>query len=107
MDKKVELTATGDIGNLKVADCAPQPPEPGEIRIRHEAIGVNFIDIYHRIGLYRLPLPAVLGVDGAGVVEAVGAAAGDIQVGDRHAYAGRPGAYAAPRVLPARAQRRE
>ncbi|MBO1113881.1 quinone oxidoreductase family protein [Bordetella petrii] len=101
MDQQVELIATGDIGNFKVVDCAPRAPGPGEIRLRHEGIGVNFIDIYHRLGLYPLPLPAILGVEGAGVVEAVGAEAGNVRVGDRVAYAGIPGAYAATRLLPA------
>ncbi|ACB94324.1 quinone oxidoreductase family protein [Beijerinckia indica] len=101
MDKKVELTAVGGIDKLRVADCIPQQPAPGELRIRHEGIGVNFIDIYHRTGLYPLPLPAILGVEGAGVVEAVGADVADFHVGDRIAYAGIPGAYAATRLLPA------
>jgi NADPH:quinone reductase len=101
MRKKVELIATGGVDNLKVTDCVAQQPGHGEIRIRHEGIGVNFIDIYQRTGLYPLPLPAILGVEGAGVVEAVGAAVSDIQVGDRIAYAGIPGAYAATRLLPA------
>ncbi|TWC74278.1 NADPH2:quinone reductase [Rhizobium sp. SJZ105] len=101
MDKKVELIAAGDGDNLRVSACPPQAPGPGELRIRHEAIGVNFIDIYQRIGLYPLPLPAVLGVEGAGVIEAVGPEVGDIQVGDRVAYTGIPGAYAATRLLPA------
>lgn len=101
MDKKVELIATGDVDKFKVADCVPQQPRDGELRIRHEAIGVNFIDIYQRIGLYPLPLPAVLGVEGAGIVEAVGAEVSDVHVGDRVAYAGIPGAYAATRLLPA------
>jgi NADPH:quinone reductase len=101
MDKKVELIATGTIDNLKVTDCRPQAPGPGEIRVRHQGIGVNFIDIYQRMGLYPLPLPAVLGVEGAGIVEAVGPDAGGIQVGDRIAYAGIAGGYAATRLLPA------
>jgi NADPH2:quinone reductase len=78
------------------------PPAPGEARVRHAAVGLNFIDIYHRSGLYPLPLPSGLGLEGAGVVEAVGSAVTDIQPGDRVAYAGGPpGAYAEVRNLPA------
>ncbi len=68
-------------------------PGPGQVRVRHTAIGLNFIDTYHRSGLYPLPLPTRLGVEAAGVVEAVGADA-DLSLGDRVAYAGNLGAYA-------------
>jgi NADPH:quinone reductase len=78
------------------------PLAPGEARVRHEAVGLNFIDIYHRSGLYPLPLPSGLGLEGAGVVEAVGSAVTDIKPGDRVAYAGGPpGAYAEVRNIPA------
>jgi NADPH2:quinone reductase len=77
-------------------------PVAGEARIRHHAVGVNFIDIYHRTGLYPLPLPSGIGLEGAGVVEAVGPGVTDFAVGDRVAYAGGPvGAYAEVRNLPA------
>ncbi len=77
-------------------------PAPGEARVRHEAVGLNFIDTYHRTGLYPLPLPSGIGLEGAGVVEAVGEGVSDIQVGDRVAYAGGPvGAYSQVRCLPA------
>lgn len=101
MDKKIELIATGGVDGLRVSDCEPQQPTPGEIRIRHERIGVNFIDIYQRIGLYSLPLPAVIGVEGAGFVEAVGSEVDGLKIGDRVAYAGSVGAYSATRLLPA------
>jgi NADPH2:quinone reductase len=72
------------------------------VRIRHEAVGLNYIDTYHRSGLYPLPLPSGLGLEGAGVVEAVGAGVGDLAPGDRVAYAGGPvGAYSQLRCLPA------
>jgi NADPH2:quinone reductase len=75
---------------------------PNEARVRHEAIGLNFIDIYHRSGLYPLPLPSGIGLEGAGVVEEVGSAVTDLKVGDRVAYAGGPpGAYAEVRNIPA------
>ena len=77
-------------------------PAPGEARVRHEAVGLNFIDTYHRTGLYPLPLPSGIGLEGAGVVEAIGEGVSDIQVGDRVAYAGGPvGAYSQVRCLPA------
>ena len=78
-------------------------PGPGEIRIRHHACGLNYIDVYQRSGLYQAPLPAVLGMEGAGVVEAVGEGVAHLRVGDRAAYASQPpGAYCERRVMPAR-----
>jgi NADPH2:quinone reductase len=80
----------------------PVPPlMPGTVQIRHTAIGVNFIDTYHRTGLYPLPLPAILGLEGVGVVEEVGAGVTDMRPGDRVAYPMGPGAYAEQAVLPA------
>jgi NADPH2:quinone reductase len=78
------------------------PPAPHEVRVKNAAIGLNFIDIYHRTGLYPLPLPAVLGMEGAGVVEEVGAEVEGLQAGDRVGYCSGPvGAYAERRNLPA------
>jgi NADPH2:quinone reductase len=77
-------------------------PAANEARVRQVAVGLNFIDVYHRTGLYPLPLPSGLGLEGAGVVEAVGSEVTDIKVGDRVAYAGGPvGAYAEARNIPA------
>ena len=76
-------------------------PGPGEARVRHTAVGLNFIDTYHRSGLYPLPLPAVLGSEGAGVVTAVGPGVTEVKVGDRIAYAGPVGAYAEERLVAA------
>ncbi|MBL8425066.1 MAG: quinone oxidoreductase [Candidatus Accumulibacter phosphatis] len=77
-------------------------PAPTEARVRHAAVGLNYIDIYHRTGLYPLPLPSGLGLEAAGVVEAVGTAVTDLRPGDRVAYAGGPvGAYSQVRCLPA------
>ncbi|QFY60874.1 quinone oxidoreductase [Rhizobium grahamii] len=103
MDKVVTLLAPGGIEQLQVSEQAPQTPAADEICIRHDAIGMNFLDIYHRRGLYALPAyPAVLGVEGAGTIEAVGSAVTALKPGDRVAYAGAPvGAYAATRLLPA------
>ena len=77
-------------------------PGPGEARVRHTAIGVNYIDTYHRSGLYKLALPSGLGTEGAGIVEAVGPGVTDVRSGDRVAYSGGPlGAYSEVRVMPA------
>lgn len=77
-------------------------PGPGEVRIRHEAVGLNFADTYFRTGLYPAPLPAGMGVEAAGVVEAVGAGVRHVRVGDRVTYTGSPlGAYSTERVMPA------
>ncbi|KAB2916409.1 MAG: quinone oxidoreductase [Dechloromonas sp.] len=77
-------------------------PAAGEATVRHQAVGLNFIDTYHRTGLYPLPLPSGIGLEGAGVVEAVGDGVTEVKVGDRVAYAGGPvGAYAEVRNIPA------
>jgi NADPH:quinone reductase len=76
-------------------------PGPGQALVRHQAIGVNFIDIYHRSGLYKLPLPTSIGVEAAGVVEAVGPGVTEVQPGDRVAYDRPTGAYAEARIAPA------
>jgi NADPH:quinone reductase-like Zn-dependent oxidoreductase len=99
----VRIHDYGDRSRLTSEFLAVPAPGEGEVRIRHAAIGVNFVDVYHRTGLYRLPgLPATLGAEGAGVVEAVGPGVTRLAVGQRVAYAGAPvGSYAAARNLPA------
>jgi NADPH2:quinone reductase len=83
-------------------DEVPEPkPGPGQVAVKVEAAGVNFIDVYQRAGLYALPLPATLGQEGAGTVAAVGEGSGDLKIGDRVAWAGPLGAYAERAVLPA------
>jgi NADPH2:quinone reductase len=102
MTSAIRLDQIGgpEVLSFREVDCGE--PQPGQIAIRHTAIGVNYIDIYHRTGVYPLPLPATLGVEGAGVVVAVGAKVEGIQIGDRVAYAGGPpGAYSLERVLDA------
>lgn len=100
MDIAVRMTGVGGIDRLEIVAHPPQHPAPGTVRIRHDAIGVNFIDIYHRRGLYPLALPAVPGVEGAGVIEAVGEGVVGYMVGERVAYAGAPvGAYATTRLI--------
>ncbi|MDR3568821.1 MAG: quinone oxidoreductase [Syntrophobacteraceae bacterium] len=103
MPKAIRIHEIGGPEVLRLEEYDPGMAGPGEALVRHEAIGVNFIDIYHRIGLYPLPgLPAVLGMEGAGKVEAVGEGVEGVRVGDRVAYAGLPpGAYAEVRVIPA------
>src|ERR1700686_1312196 len=77
-------------------------PGPGEARVRHTAVGLNYIDTYHRSGLYKLPLPSGIGLEASGVVEAVGPGVADVKAGDRIAYCGGPpGSYAEARVMPA------
>jgi len=101
MNTVVRMTGFGGVENLETAHVPDETPAAGTARIRHVAIGVNFIDIYHRSGLYPVPLPAVPGVEGAGVVEAVGDDVTNFAVGDRVAYAGGPvGAYAQVRTIP-------
>ncbi len=87
---------------LKLVDWPVGNPGPGEIRIGHEAVGLNFIDVYQRTGLYKLELPHALGMEAAGVVEAVGEGVTHLKPGDRAAYAANPpGAYTEARVMPA------
>src|SRR5436853_68161 len=92
-------------GGPEVLSCVEVPlesPGPGEARLKQTAIGVNYIDVYHRTGLYPVKLPSGLGSEGAGVVESVGPGVTDVIPGDRVAYAGGPlGAYAQMRVVPA------
>ncbi len=88
---------------LKLVQVSVGEPGPGEIRIRHKAVGLNFIDVYQRSGLYPNPLPLQLGMEAAGVVEAVGEGVTHLQVGDRAAYASQPpGSYCDLRVMPAK-----
>ncbi len=101
MTSAIRLKAPGGVEQLQRVDWPEAVPGQGEIRLRQSAIGVNFIDIYHRTGLYPLPPPSIPGVEGAGVVEAIGPGVTGLSIGDRVAYAGEPGGYAATRLLPA------
>jgi NADPH2:quinone reductase len=102
-EKAVVIEAPGGAEQLKLVDVSVGDPGPGEIRIRHAACGLNYIDVYQRNGTYALPLPAQLGMEGAGVVEAVGEGVTHLKPGDRAAYASQPpGAYATARVMPAK-----
>ncbi|MEM8792687.1 MAG: quinone oxidoreductase [Pseudomonadota bacterium] len=98
--KAIRLSEAGGPEAMTLADVPVPEPGEGEILIRHHAIGVNYIDTYHRSGLYPLPLPTGIGLEGAGVVEAVGVNAGSWSVGDRAAYCTGPiGAYAEAHVV--------
>lgn len=102
MAKAIRMTRTGGPEVLEYVDVEVGEPGPGEARVRQHAIGLNFIDVYFRTGLYPMPLPSGLGQEGAGVVEAVGEGVSHVQPGDRVAYAGRPnGAYSEVRTMPA------
>ena len=102
MAKRIQLSRTGGPEVLEYTDFTPAAPGPREVLVRNQAIGLNFIDIYYRSGLYPLELPAGLGSEGAGVVEAVGSAVSEFQVGDRVAYCTGPQvSYAELSVLPA------
>jgi len=102
MTHAIRIHATGGPDALQLDDVSLPTPGPGEALVRHSAIGVNFIDTYHRSGLYPLPLPSGIGSEAAGVVEAVGPGVTDVAVGQRVAYCGGPpGSYAAARVIAA------
>jgi NADPH2:quinone reductase len=103
MTKAIRIYETGGPEVMLWEDVDPGKPEPGEALVRHEAVGLNFIDVYHRTGLYPLPaLPATPGMEGSGIVEAIGEGVTEVAIGDRVAYAGiPPGAYAEVRRIPA------
>ena len=96
------IDAHGGPEQFKLVDVDVAEPGAGEVRIAHKAIGLNFIDVYQRTGLYPLQLPHAMGMEAAGVIEAVGEGVTHLKVGDRAAYASNPpGAYAEARVMPA------
>lgn len=100
--KAVRIHAYGGPDVLVYEAIDVPPPGPGEVRLKQHACGINYIDVYQRTGSYKLPsLPAVLGMEGAGEVEALGEGVGDLSVGDRVAYAMVPGGYASHRNIPA------
>ena len=102
MVRTVEIRQTGGPEVMQIVNRPVGEPGPGEVRIRHHAIGVNFVDIYFRTGLYPSKLPSGLGAEGAGVVEAIGSDVTHLAVGDRVAYAGGlQGSYSEARVMPA------
>ncbi|CAH1667789.1 Quinone oxidoreductase [Chelatococcus asaccharovorans] len=99
--KAIRVHAPGGPETLRFEDVEVGQPGPGEVRIRQFAIGLNFIDVYHRTGLYPLPTPFIPGSEGAGEVVSVGEGVDDVLPGDRVAYASAIGAYAEERLVPA------
>jgi NADPH2:quinone reductase len=99
MPKAIRIHETGGPEVLRLEDVVVEAPRPREVLLRQTAIGLNYIDTYHRTGLYPLELPAILGREAAGVVEAVGDDVDSRIVGDRVAYALEPGAYCEKRVI--------
>lgn len=102
MTKAIRFHTTGGPEVLQLDEIAVGAPGPGEAQVRHHACGLNFIDVYQRSGLYKVPLPSGAGNEGAGTVEAVGEGVSWVRPGDRVAYAGGPvGAYCEVRNMPA------
>ena len=102
MPKAIRIQQQGGPEVLKWEDVQAGDPGPGEARVRHNACGLNFLDVYQRSGLYKIPLPSGMGNEGAGVVEVIGAGVTHVKVGDRVAYAGgAPGAYSEVRNMSA------
>ena len=99
--RAIRIHETGGPEVLKIDEVDLPPPGKGEVRIRHHAVGVNFIDTYHRTGFYPMPLPLIPGGEGAGEVVEVGPGVKVFKPGDRVAYAGPPGGYAEERNIPA------
>ncbi|MFM9424648.1 NADPH2:quinone reductase [Variovorax sp. GrIS 2.14] len=101
--KAVRIDRHGGPEELKIVEVDVGEPGPGEIRIRHKAVGLNFIDTYQRSGLYPFAMPLQLGMEASGVVEAVGEGVTHLKAGDRAAYASQPpGSYCEVRVMPAK-----
>jgi len=101
MPKAMRYHKQGGPEVLQLDEVAVAEPGPGQVRVRHTAIGVNFVDVYQRSGLYPMQLPQVAGNEGAGVVEALGAGVQGLKVGDRVTYTGLVGAYCETRLVPA------
>lgn len=103
MVKAVIIEQHGGPEQLKLVDLPLGEPGSGEVRVRHHAVGLNYIDVYHRAGVYPMAMPLRLGMEAAGVVEAVGAGVTHLRAGDRVAYASNPpGSYSEARVMPAK-----
>lgn len=103
MSRAVRIDQNGGAEQMKIVDVNVGEPAAGEIRIRHKAVGLNFIDVYQRSGMYQLPMPLQLGMEASGVIEAVGPGVTHLKAGDRAAYASQPpGSYCEVRVMPAK-----
>lgn len=100
MGRRIEIREFGGPDRMEIVDQDVRNPEAGEVLIRHTAIGVNYIDTYHRSGLYPIPLPSGIGLEAAGVIEQIGAEVDNLSVGDRVAYCTGPlGAYAEHNIV--------
>ena len=103
LSRSIQIDQHGGPEQMHLVQIAVGEPGPGEVRIRHHAVGLNYIDVYQRSGLYPMNLPVQLGMEAAGVIEAVGEGVTHLEVGDRAAYASQPpGAYCERRVMPAK-----
>ena len=103
LSRSIQIDQHGGPEQMHLVQIAVGEPGPGEVRIRHHAVGLNYIDVYQRSGLYPMNLPVQLGMEAAGLIEAVGEGVTHLQVGDRAAYASQPpGAYCERRVMPAK-----
>jgi NADPH2:quinone reductase len=102
MNHAIRVHENGGPEKLVWEEVPLPDPKPGEVLVRHKAVGLNYIDVYFRTGLYKAPsMPVTIGMEGAGVIEAVGDGVTDLKLGDRVAYAGALGAYAEARCAPA------
>ncbi|MEO9103292.1 MAG: quinone oxidoreductase [Burkholderiaceae bacterium] len=102
MSKAIRIDKNGGPEEMKLVDVTVGEPGPGQVRIAHRAVGLNFIDVYQRSGLYKFAMPLILGMEASGVIEAVGEGVTHLKVGDRAAYASNPpGSYSERRVMPA------
>ncbi len=102
MSKAIRIDKNGGPEEMKLVDVTVGEPGPGQVRIAHKAVGLNFIDVYQRSGLYKFAMPLILGMEASGVIEAVGEGVTHLKVGDRAAYASNPpGSYSERRVMPA------
>ena len=103
LSRSIQIDQHGGPEQMRLVHIAVGEPGPGEVRILHHAVGLNYIDVYQRSGLYPMNLPVQLGMEAAGVIEAVGEGVTHLKVGDRAAYASQPpGAYCERRVMPAK-----
>jgi NADPH:quinone reductase len=103
MPRAIQISTFGGPEVMQLVDLPVGEPGPGDVRVRHHAVGLNFIDVYQRTGLYPNALPLSLGMEASGVVESVGAGVTHLQAGDRVAYASQPpGSYCEVRVMPAK-----
>jgi NADPH2:quinone reductase len=100
MPQAIRIHRTGGPEVFRLEDIPVGRPAPGEVRVRQTAVGVNYVDVYHRTGVYPLALPTGIGVEAAGIVEEVGAGVSHVRPGDRVAYVSGPGSYAAVRIVP-------